>query len=444
MSVIYKIFFEVQLLHEYYLQNSKGDTYFTLPDDQQRNAFLLDKLQQDAYQLSHDWDIQPLPGTALLLKNYRMRLLSTPTGFRVAISVKQQRQGTTVSYLPFVVPDVNTPLEFAVVPRYAGALAFTNCRMRRSTPAIYYFTNRDTAAKTFPSLSVPVPAQDNTRRYEQGELALAGGKVKEYVNRSGVAANDPSQWREVKGSGLAHEGDRPLLPFAFTYTFPPEAQVKQGTATVTAVIGGLQLQQSWTSASVLRTIPLDFSGPLADQSLLADGWYNLLVTGDNSYNAQQTVYLSRNGLYQPNSVGIISITPGNTGTAPGSFDLLESDGSLKTKWQNGVRLPHTVYEVRFRSRSAYWRYQPQAGQTLSFGAHADTFLSPADPDGRRTSLDPWPFSYSKLFFPVTENNTTTYEQLLPNPAGFALSSDADQRLYADVVILLSKIFPQGP
>ena len=43
MSVIYKILFEVKLLHEYYLTRIKGDNIFDGADADARNVFLLEQ-----------------------------------------------------------------------------------------------------------------------------------------------------------------------------------------------------------------------------------------------------------------------------------------------------------------------------------------------------------------------------------------------------------------
>lgn len=443
MSVIYKILFEVQLLHEYYLQNSKGISFFEQTTDQQRADFLMEKLRQDQYRLLRDWDIQPLPATAVLMKNYHLRLLPTATGFKGAIEVKKVMQGTTLAYTPFVQIPPDTAFRFAIVPRNAGALAFTSMRMRRALPAQYYFSNDNTDnIKTFPSLSVPVPVNDNTRQYEQGELAKVGADVSEYLNKPGTPANDPSQWRKIKGNGFVHEGDRLLLPFSFQYFFPPTASVTAGAAVLESISGNASLQQSFTSTSILSQVKLDFSGPLPDKTLPGDGWYNLKVTGDNNFTAQHLVYVSRSEMYRAGNIGVVDL---RVNTAGGDFAMLDADGTLKTKLQqNGTKIPHTIYELRFRSRNSYWRYSPQHGQTLVFSNHANTLLSVADGNGARTTKEPWPFSFNNRLFPVTENNITNYEQLLPNPRGLSITSDADQRLYADVVVLLSKIFPQGP
>jgi len=442
MSVIYKILFEVQLLHEYYLQNTKGISFFEQTTDQQRADFLMEKLRQDQYRLLRDWDIQPLPATAVLMKNYHLRLLPTATGFKGAIEVKKVMQGGTVAYTPFVPIPPDAAFRFAIAPRNADALAFTSIRMRRTLPAQYYFSNDNTTGtKVFPSLSVPVPANDNTRQYEQGELSKVGADVSEYLNKPGTAPNDPSQWRKIKGNGFVHEGDRLLLPFTFQYFFPPAAQVNSGTATLESITGGASLQRTFT-ASGASQVRLDFSTPLPDNSLLADGWYSLKVTGDNNFAAQHLLYASRTEMYKAGNIGVIELRADAAGD---SFAMLDPDGTLKTKLQpDGTKIPHTIYELRFRSRSSYWRYFPQHGQTLVFSNHANNLLTVADPNGARTTKEPWPFSFNNRLFPVTENNITNYEQLLPNPRGLSLSSDADQRLYADVVVLLSKIFPQGP
>lgn len=443
MSVIYKILFEVQLLHEYYLQDSKGISFFEQATDQQRTDFLMEKLRLDQYPLLRDWQVQPLPATAVLMKNYHIRLLTTATGFKAAVEVKKELQGTTWAYTPLVAIPTTAAFQFAIVPRNAAATAFTSMRMRRSLPAIYYFSNDNTAnTKVFPSLSLPVAANDNTRQYEQGELSKVGANVSEYLNKPNVPVNDPSQWRTIKGSNFAHEGDRLLLPFSFIYSFPATTAVTQGTALLESVAGNVSLQQTFSSATALSQVRLDFSAPLPDNSLPADGWYNLKVTGDNNFAAQQLVYVSRKEMYNAAFIGVVDL---HVDTAGGAFAMLDADGTLKTKLpQNGIKIPHTIYELRFRSRNAYWRYAPQYGQTLVFSSHADTLLSVADASGARTTTDPWPFSYNNRLFPVTENNITNYEQLLPNPRGLSLSSDADLRLYADVVVLLSKIFPQGP
>src|SRR5688572_6668671 len=103
---IYKILCEVKWLHEYYLTRDKGETIFEKAAQSDRLDFLFDRFVKDLPSIHEDLEFleHPLNKT---LGNYRVRILPSYAGFKLAIECKKDKLAdNTVIYTPIIpLPD---------------------------------------------------------------------------------------------------------------------------------------------------------------------------------------------------------------------------------------------------------------------------------------------------------------------------------------------------
>ena len=437
MSIVYKTLFEVVLLHEYYLINSKGESYFTITDDQLREKLLQEKIRDNFYRLQSDWEIKVLESSESLIKGWRMRLLPNITGFRVAIEVKKQTLADgTITYTPFITPNEDSMIFFSIRPRNAEGNQLGNFPFQATTKSIYYFDNDNSVNdKIFPSLSKPIDSINSAKKYEQGELAIVTGQgIFEFMNKKNTAPAD--QWRKVEGTGFVTGADRTLLPPAFTYYFPADSNVTQCSFSLKKSDGDLVKNIDFSQTGRIATAALNFSRDENNQELPA-GHFELEVIGNNNFNDTRSFYLDKT-IYSGDNLAVIGIKISKTGNG---FALLRSDGTLTTHiLPDGTKVPHTKYELRFKSRIVYFRYLSKDDKKLKPAPEILQFHLD-DENGKLISKAPRSSSFTA--FPFKRNGSTPPDYL-PHPESTAITIGEQQRLFADIVVPVAGIFSKGP
>ena len=107
MSIHYKTLFEVKLLHEFYLTNTSGDTIFSLNSQQDRLQFLSEEYKSKRASVDDNLSFTFPEVLKETYNNFHLKLLSTYSGFKVAVRVNQKTlpDGSLV-YEPFApLPD---------------------------------------------------------------------------------------------------------------------------------------------------------------------------------------------------------------------------------------------------------------------------------------------------------------------------------------------------
>ena len=102
MKLLYKILFEVKILHEYFLTNPDQTSVFQDATQTARLAWLSNRFAKEQPVLSADVNFQLPPCMTSLFKNQKLILLRSLAGFQVAIQVNEVQSGGTVSYAPAV------------------------------------------------------------------------------------------------------------------------------------------------------------------------------------------------------------------------------------------------------------------------------------------------------------------------------------------------------
>ena len=229
MKSLYKILFEIKVLHEYYLTNPDNGSVFQDARQADRLGWLVSRYTKDQPAVSGDLEFILQPGMTELFKNQRLVLIRTFSGFQVAVQVIESVQsGGTVSYAPLVPMDGR--MNILILMRQQGGEFghLTNGRLRRPIQSLYYFSNEQlTTPKTAPALSNPISPLTAGYTYEQGELVDLGSSIG-ICYYAGAARLTPP----IAGNGFVNENDRLVVGSEFDYTFLASDNVSQATFTV--------------------------------------------------------------------------------------------------------------------------------------------------------------------------------------------------------------------
>lgn len=425
MQTIYKILFEVKVLHEYYLTNPKGDTVFDLDNQSDRLLFLNDRLNKDAASIDNDISFELTPELWQLFKDHHLRLLRSYSGCKVGIEVNASflPDGTRV-YTPKIPLPTDLPISLLIRVKNPVFHTITNSRIVTPVPATYYFSNDSVlSALNYPSLSSRIADFTASYTYEQGELAtIAPNSVKAYYSD-----NNADKWLPLHGNDYVNEGDRCLLPLRFNFTFPTGANVTQASFTLKDGAGTVINTFVAQNAAGLQKVALNYS----DLSLVNYIKYSLEVTGDNGYSWTRPVIFTHT-----NSWATLQFKPRVSNAA---FNLLDDQGYLITRKPpvGNINDP-PVFELRIPSRLTYWRY-----------VHANRL--PFDPTNYPNEL----LNYQNgLLISKSPRNSTlqsTYFQkadssffFLPNPEDYALLRSENKQLFTEIMLPASKLFPVAP
>ena len=436
MSVIYKTLFEVKLMHEYYLTKKDGAVVFENPDQPSRLNFLEDEFTIERPSVNDDISFEFPESLKQKYESLHLRILPTYSGCRIVVRVQEQiLSDQSVVYQPLVPLSDKLNIFILLNRKNFNIDNYSNARVKRSCSSTYFFTNLDNISpRTFPFLTSSIAAQDNSFIYEQGELSMAGPKIQEYY-RDGNA----DKWRDVGGTGFANENDRLLLPGKFFYTFSDIVNLTNATFILKDSNGAeVATLVENNSGGIKQKISLDFSSkvkfvPVADPFQLDSFIYTLEVNGNNGYTANHKIIFSSDLLTDyPWGVINIGVSPANA-----AFNLFANDGFIfKRKNALGVWSSSPVFEIPVKSRLAYWRYIDSNGRTLSVSAALAGYLNKED----KVLVTAQPRSLAKSFFSIRKlgSNSTVY---VPNPVSLELKLESDRRLFFDIRVPQSELFP---
>ena len=448
MSVIYKILFEVKLLHEFYLTQPDGQTVFDLAAQTDRINFLFNRFKRGDRDINSELRFELPDSVRKTFADYHLKLLPSYAGCKVAVEVqKQTLPDGTVVYPPKIPLPGALNISFLIIRKDAAWDAYTNAKMQRLTNAVYYFSNENvTGSKPYPVLSNNISPFDATLVYEQGEQALFGpGDIRSFYSDK----DGNGQWLQVSGAHCVSENDRILLPLRFSYAFNiadniTSAEVvlkdKDGNAVVLSrdEYGTEKKIVSFESAAPLGKIILDFSrGDVATiPAFPADEniFYTLEVTDSNGDTKINRFLFFNDAHSLRESCGLVNIKPKVTDPA---FNLLDNNGYLLTrKMADSSLVPAPVFEIRMKSRLSFWRYIHDKKKKLK-NEHPD-FLFPQNDN--LVSLLPRSLSFTP--FLLKKPDTTPY--YLPNPLPFELVKTENGKQYIDILVAESVLFPLLP
>ena len=428
MQTIYKILFEVRLLHEFYLTQQDGTVIFSKTDAADRDLFLQQFFQLSRRSINSDISYSVPDASLSFFGNHRLRLLETYSGFKIAIEVTRVTDGALTAFEPKVplTPDASITV---FVDRTGAAFdTYTNARRTTTLGGIVYLSNESTgAARTPPFLTNPVPAYDASYAYEQGELYTQAGKIKAFY--PGIRTADPG----LPGTAFVNETDRMVVLPSFDYTFGATDNIRRALFIIKDPAGVEVYRNTFTGDQPLQRVTLSLD-PLKIKKLphggsTGDMLYKLTVTGDRRYKKTfPLLFLDTRSGASPWAVVNINPQP-----ADAAFRIIDEKGLLLTRLNpdGSVNAPYPVFEVCIKSRLSYWKYVNNLGTPIKNLFPA--ILTAAD----GALMTQKPLFHSYLPVPVGG-------QRLPNPKPFFPLIKEGGRQSSVIIVPLSDPFPNGP
>ncbi|MEM8527467.1 MAG: hypothetical protein AAF806_10150 [Bacteroidota bacterium] len=369
----YRPLFEVRLLHDYYL--NRASSFFhelDLTDDGEKEE-IVERLSH--YDISNDFLFKLPSKTKKFLNAHKMVFRTTETGFVVFIKVKQQINGNTIKYKPFI--ELEDAFELVIQMYITNPVLpnFTALPMKPVLDAHYHFTNKDQEDKIYPSLSLPAPSFESGKHYEMGCLVSVGGNLFEALKNTAQATSNISDWKPIDNDFRqvtvadqyvvyasylpkffpAEEKQQLVLTALFDYKFPRSSSVSTAEFVLTPIdvnVAPLSIQKSGEN---LKRVSLKFES-------LEEGNY-LLTVDAGSYVATHYIRVKADLFDQRNKNQLFAVLAIGHEADLNDFRLFEDDGSLRMNaTQTTTATP--IFEVRLRNRATYWKYIPAKNETV--------------------------------------------------------------------------------
>lgn len=438
MPLIYKTLFEIKLMHEYFLTRQDGKTIFENNLQQDRLQFLNEEFENDKEPVNSDIDFQFPDSLKEAYEGAGLKLLPTYSGCRVVIRVFQNKLADeSLVFTPAVSFPADQHLYILLNRRGNPIDSYSNSRMLRPYPSLYFFSNTDVIGpKTFPFLTNSVPAVDNSFPYEQGELSVNAGTIQQYFSEGGV-----DTWTPVTGAGFVSENDRILLPAKFRYSIPADTNLTEANFKLKDSNGNEVASVSKADAAgISKTIELDFTDaikpiPTNNPFLTTDLLYTLEATASNGY-ARTHPLLFANELISGNPWAVVQMRA----TSTPDFNLFANDGFLiRRRDPLGAWTPAPVFEIPVKSRLAYWRFINNQGKEMNISPA----LAPYVNKENKVLVTKQPRALAKDFFLLRKQGSsdTIY---VPNPTDTRLIPEPGRRFFLDIKVARSELFPVIP
>jgi hypothetical protein len=439
MSLLYKTLFEVKLMHEFFLTQKNGDQVFSLTNQADRISFLFAQFTQGRPSVNDNLAFSFPPDLEKEYSSYHLKLLSGYSGFKIAICVNQKMlaDGTLV-YEPLASLPDGFNVFVQLVKKSNVFESYTHSGINDPVPSVYIFSNENiSGAKTFPFLTNPISAFDAAHSYTQGDFASFGiNDVREYY-KNGMG----DQWETIAGTSFANENDRLLVPMKFYYSFINTNNITNATFVLKDKNGNSIKTITASKENPFQKVFLDFSGlenviAMPEKFQYSDIIFSLEVSGNNGYSALHNLIFS-DALNNSENWGVVNI---KTKVTNSSFDILANDGFLmKRRMPPGTWNDAPVFEIPVKSKFPYWRFINEKGKELKLAPALTDYLSKEN----KILLSKRPRSVSASCFLLQKEGSsdTIY---VPNPLNYDLKKDDKERLYCDIVVPESELFPVVP
>ena len=436
MALIYKILFEVKLIHEFFFTDKNGDSIFVHPTQKERMDILLNGFSIDKGSISDDVRFEFPDNLLTHYNNHYLKIIPGYSGCKIAIRVNQKllTDGTLV-YEPFIgIPD-HFDINILISKKNNRIDDYSNSIQGRPVNSKYFFTNESlTSPKTFPFLTGDIPAFDSGKTYQQGELASFGtNDIREFY-KDGVT----DQWLPEPGNSFANENDQLLVPLKFYYSFETGSGITDALFELRDKDNNIIKSISVHNDNFIQKTILDFSDEsdllsMPQNFVYPDLVFTLVVSGSNGYTKTHPLIFTDH-FYSRETWGLLNIRPKVTNT---SFNLVGSDGYLiKRRSLANVWTAPPIFEIQVKSRFAFWRFKNVNGKELKLDPSLTGYLFK---DGiNLLSLQPTSISNSYYKLPKQGSTDTKY---FPGPLDFQIAKDEKQRICFDIMVPVSDLFP---
>lgn len=363
-STIFKRLFEVQIVHDYYLTTADGESFFD-KNQKQKKDIINKKLINRIYDVKSLFEIEPDASTKKNLDKYKLVWAKTALGFIVGTEVNVENQAGEIVYKPRfeLKPDLN--FTFSIQPSTPFFNGMTNISLRPSLPSIYYFTNKNKEifnepvipAYTSTPISNKVATVQGGKIYEMGALAELAGSVQEAIQYTD--GTDPNHWEVINDKRFVSDADRILLPNSFEYKLKKSQNITQIDFVLLDQSDNQIKTISKTAAQAIQNIKVDFT-KVDDNDIDSDtipaGHYTLKIQQNAGSELLYPVYLNTN-IYDKYNLAVVDIRLDEENSP---YSLLDSNGFLKTRISAAnQKISHPVFEIRFKNRKTYWRYNKE-------------------------------------------------------------------------------------
>jgi len=442
ITALYKTLFEVLVLHEYYLTDPDQTSVFDANNVTDASGYVAARMQQGRPSVTDVLQFSLPAATQQVFSRQQMRLITGYSGFQVVVRVTASTQADgTVVYTPLVPIDGNCTMLVLLQETGGGLEEITNGRMQRPTNSGYFFSNTPVpGAKTFPSLSNPIPAKSAAYSYEQGELLSDKNTVKAYY----FDGKGP-QYLAVSGNGFVNESDRVLVGTSFSWRFKPTDAVTSATFSLKDPSGNVLKTITATATVPLTSVVLDLSQdaqgnplPLQTVPTVAATPYTLAVTGTGNYSQTLSLVFYDDAAELNASWGAVQVQATVTDT---NFSLLDVNGNLQTRLKpDGTIQAAPSFHLRVKSLFRFRKYLNNAGLPLSAPTGDLTnFLQQSG--SQLTTLTPVPLTYLPYYFSTNPGASSPTWVYLPAPEPGGAADASNNQIFSVIRVPGSKLFP---
>ena len=349
IDIKYNLLFSVELLHQYFRNQSCPD--FTMI---------------------------PSGTTCRILAGYKM--ITKQFGNRFFTGVELDKSGN----LP-VVPEEGLNFTFFLKLKNPRFLNYTNLPVAPANGMLYYYSNRNNNTFGGSDLTGNINSYNNTVSYKPGSIVIASSGEVFQAWRT-CNAVDPlvdsysDYWIKVGSTPFVSENDAVRwLPSIFQYTFPaPQSSVTilvKGYKSDTRMFTKIVLSKTIAFPSPVNSFNLDLTA-------LSPGKYMLKIDGGN----EVPVYLN-DELSGQNVFGVVDLYCESS--LPTEYKMLNLSNQLLSP----------VYRILFLNRALVWKYvlQHSSGATMLDDAGVYQFVTnPAGTVKTIVSETPIPISEAPI------------------------------------------------
>ncbi len=440
MRTLYKPLFEVKLLHEFYLTDRTGNNVFDLSAQADRLDFLFQKYESFAEEINNDLSYEVSESYQDMLKNYGLKLLPSYSGLKVLIEVKLKKLASGVStFEPIhkLGDDLHIPV--LIKRRTSRFDSISNQKVERNINSTYLFCNDSSlsGSRNFPYLHTEVANHDAALEYEQGELAKFGPND---IRAFYVDTANNKQWLSKAGKSFANENDRLLCGANFSYSFVNANNISKADFILKDHLGNIIQELHFKASNPFAKVSLAFDPKLLkmlpEEKISNELVYSLEVSGTGSFAKSHKVVFYSDKQELSSSIGVILIkVKGNIS----GYKLFDASGKLITrKNQFNVTDPAApVFEINISSKASFWRYINNRNRALQNGLYSDLLQTI---DAVLIAKEPRPLTANTTLFRLPDSSLF----YLPNPTGTQEIHIENKKIYSDIMVPESDLFPLAP
>lgn len=442
MELIYKTLCEIKLEHEYFLTEEDGKNLFSESDPLKRLAQLELAFEKNRESMDRDIDFDFPDMLKESYKEYGLKLLPSYSGCKVLIRVnKKILPDNSLVFEPYFSLPGALDIFILFIKKSNLPDLYSNERIARSVPASYLFSSENIPdARVFPFLVNSISSFDSGLSYEHGEMAMdSSNKLQEYFYDNGGNLQPREITTNVKN--FANENDRLLVPGRFSYTVTGNTPVTQLDISLKDKSGNVVKDFSFNQTEPIRKVLLDFRDKARELQLsgtltLPDGIFSIEAQGSNGYSDKKNIVFG-DLLYSIFHWGAAHIKPRVTNML---YNLITNEGWIVQRRDPlGIWTNAPVFEIPVKSRFGNFRYINNNGKELTLNPALNNFLYKEN----KVLISQLPVSICKYYFLVSENGGTV-TKYLPNPKAYDIKKDDFQRIYFDIMVPESDLFPVLP